>query len=751
MESRELIDPLGFIDSFFQAKLEANEGKLDCDDYGEHEAYEALLQRREFVEKIPYLNQTSLGRIPHNALVRYRGLVQDVYNEEYFTGVYEQKTVRKGSGSVVSSNLILSKYRDVIDEPQTTTTGDEVRVNDFESPKCRIMQRQSVLCVPIPGESDWVQEYCRNDDPLTTASASGSSSGGKKKRASEPSVSDETTNLKVQNSTADIENMNNAKPPPIPEDETSPSGSATKRVSFSGLPPDEPDCEGSGRSIDHPSFYTNEGGGNLCCLAKVYDHQEGESCVRLNDMIEVVGVYSLESANEDVTAASSSSSSSSTDAMDCYGSGGSTQIGVDGETEMLQWPASIAPRVHVLSFRKIEGSFPLVRTHAQSELFAQKGKVGGAMTIMPVTKSVPKLGAYCSESSGSGSMLIDSDTIFSARKAIVSALTKALMGDSLAAEYCLLSALCRVIGRHDDTVVGSLPLMLGVGSSWSSTTVGQLQQSLVAVFKTFMPRVTRLQADLASLNAVNFCPVKDYDRNIILPSPLQLGEGTALIVDETSMSEGRLSAQGVQSVRALSGVCQRQTLQAKFAYCDVTVRTDCPVLAFVRSSGNNYNDGNGGGGSDANFKSLFDNGTSVKIPLKIDTVYTAVEAPEDGDLAESGRMDMDEETPPRSEREQQRTALYWASVRLIDATMGESLIQKAESDFVAARTSSPSSSSSSSSSPSSGSSKMVDQGDFSRWLTVARLLAISEGSGVIEERHWLYMREMEAAREARLR
>ena len=87
-----------------------------------------------------------------------------------------------------------------------------------------------------------------------------------------------------------------------------------------------------------------------------------------------------------------------------------------------------------------------------------------------------------------------------------------------------------------------------------------------------MPRATRLQADLSSLNASQFSPVKDYERNLILPSPLQLGEGTALIVDETRMAEGTLSPQGVQSVRALSEVVQRQTLPARFAYCEVAVR-----------------------------------------------------------------------------------------------------------------------------------------------------------------------------------
>ena len=251
-----------------------------------------------------------------------------------------------------------------------------------------------------------------------------------------------------------------------------------------------------------------------------------------------------------------------------------------------------------------------------------------------------------------------------------------------------------------------------------------------------MPRATRLQADLSSLNASHFSPVKDYERNLILPSPLQLGEGTALIVDETRMAEGTLSPQGVQSVRALSEVVQRQTLPARFAYCEVAVRTDLPCVIFATAS------------SDGGCRSVFDGGHAVRIPLR--------SSPSDGSgSGPEGEVGMDTEEGEGEGglngdgvQATARNALYWASVRLVDATMGEALVRKAESDFVAARTAS--SSASSSSSEAGSGARMVDQTDFSRWLTIARLLAVSEGSAEIQERHWLAMRALEAAREKRL-
>ena len=118
---------------------------------------------------------------------------------------------------------------------------------------------------------------------------------------------------------------------------------------------------------------------------------------------------------------------------------------------------------------------------------------------------------------------------------------------------------------------------------------------------------------------------------------------------------------------------------------------------------------------------------------------------------EAARMDVEEaseieiEIQSGSTEERQRHALYWACARLAEATMGEALIRRAEADFISARASAAASSSS------SGEARMVDQADFSRWLTVARLLAASEGCAQMQERHWAAMRAMESAREERLR
>ena len=77
---------------------------------------------------------------------------------------------------------------------------------------------------------------------------------------------------------------------------------------------------------------------------------------------------------------------------------------------------------------------------------------------------------------------------------------------------------------------------------------------------------------------------------------------------------------------------------------------------------------------------------------------------------------------------------WWAGVRLLDVRMGPDLISTAENAFVAARQA----------------NSKLDQSDFSRWLTLARLLAVSTGSSEVLPQHWRRMQEIEAEREKRL-
>ncbi len=85
-------------------------------------------------------------------------------------------------------------------------------------------------------------------------------------------------------------------------------------------------------------------------------------------------------------------------------------------------------------------------------------------------------------------------------------------------------------------------------------------------------------------------------------SPLQLPRGCVLLIDELSLSEGKLTETGVKSLQALQGVLLEQVLRYDFEYCaNHPFPVDTPVV--VLSQG----------------KSLMGDAVAVRLPLVPDT------------------------------------------------------------------------------------------------------------------------------------
>jgi Mini-chromosome maintenance replisome factor len=54
-------------------------------DIGERDAFERLLdQDPAFANKVPVLCRRSVGKLLPNTLVRYRGIIQDIFDSEYY-------------------------------------------------------------------------------------------------------------------------------------------------------------------------------------------------------------------------------------------------------------------------------------------------------------------------------------------------------------------------------------------------------------------------------------------------------------------------------------------------------------------------------------------------------------------------------------------------------------------------------------------------------------------------------------------
>ena len=186
---------------------------------------------------------------------------------------------------------------------------------------------------------------------------------------------------------------------------------------------------------------------------------------------------------------------------------------------------------------------------------------------------------------------------------------------------------------------------------------------------------------------------------------MQLGNGTVLIIDETRMGEGALTETGTRSLSALKGVASQQLLPVSYPYYELNVPTDLPVLCVTSSSSGN---------------SIFGASNALRVVLQ---QRTAGSAPIIIDGSSCECIETDAEMLDRARA-------WWSSVRLTEVSMSESMAMEGINSFAAARQT----------------DMRLMQNDFHRWLTVSRLLAVSEGAAGITSRHWDAMRRLEKRR-----
>ena len=79
------------------------------------------------------------------------------------------------------------------------------------------------------------------------------------------------------------------------------------------------------------------------------------------------------------------------------------------------------------------------------------------------------------------------------------------------------------------------------------------------------------------LDTSNFVPVKDFEANRLVAGVLQLPTGTNLVVDETAMSDGQLTARGLQNLTAVGNLIRWQKLDYDFKYNSLEYETDVQV------------------------------------------------------------------------------------------------------------------------------------------------------------------------------
>jgi len=133
-----------------------------------------------------------------------------------------------------------------------------------------------------------------------------------------------------------------------------------------------------------------------------------------------------------------------------------------------------------------------------------------------------------------------------------------LQGDKLAAEFLLLSLVSSVVKRPvEDMAVGKITLALTQVASAAA---------LVEGLEHVVASLVKLEVSPKALCARGLEPVKNAATNRLDAGALQLADGTAVVIDETTLAEGALDAVGLRNVKALQRLATAQTVAYDFGY-----------------------------------------------------------------------------------------------------------------------------------------------------------------------------------------
>mmetsp|Transcript_125511 Transcript_125511/g.313561 ORF Transcript_125511/g.313561 Transcript_125511/m.313561 type:complete len:638 (-) Transcript_125511:285-2198(-) len=497
--------PLALIDALFDAS-NAAQGPPGAE-WGEREHFIRTLglEDEQNYAKIPCLNDQNLvENLPPFSLVRYRALVQDVFEPEIYISCLEEHDEGMPA-EPKPPRLVTTKYRESV-EP---APGREFR----ETSDNALSQRGACYCVPMPGESAWAREAAarwgttaKTPQPAKSAATSLTPAPSKKRAQPDEDVEmDDGIPGGVQCARAFRRGRTNA------------SQSASTTVSGA------PNADEFGLNLPLPWEERRGIGASTACIVKLYDNDA--EALRLSDTVEIVGILCInpEMANLEPS---------------------------QGEglwNDARQPSTALVPRLHAITVRKLPFFHPLV-------------------PFTPDWLTEARLAAaYQANLAAPGALA-------AARTAAVAQLKRQLGGDTLAAEYLLMLLVSRSFSKIGDKALGTWSLNL---SRWPQ---GLEVKNLSQAASELVPRAVHLSLNGPALNQQRWKPTKDFHANRLVSGQLQLAPGSLLVLDETELAEGQVSAQGVKALGAISTLVTDRILACDFAAFDAKVPLELSCL-----------------------------------------------------------------------------------------------------------------------------------------------------------------------------
>ncbi|KAI5625070.1 mini-chromosome maintenance complex-binding protein, partial [Silurus asotus] len=304
-------NPLGVVDGIFAQFSSSPDWEKKAVEY-----FKEKLKVNDAQSWVPSLNDVPLHYLKPNSLVKFRCMIQDMFDPEFFMGVYE--TVDPSTNAKV---LRCGKYKDVTDCGQV----------DFNSRKTVTSERQTFYCVPIPGESQWVKEIFAASSQARVVPST-SYTPNRHKRSYEEDEEMDTQNQQskeisgLQNVSNSHRNVDSKRlETEAPSQNTSPSHcSSTLDLNFP-LPGEK----------------------GPACMVKVYNEWDN---FKLNDMLEIFGILSVDPAlslvAEDKEASSFLDPTESMETVE--------------EQRAHSPPTSLVPRLHMLYAEPLQHNNPLL-------------------------------------------------------------------------------------------------------------------------------------------------------------------------------------------------------------------------------------------------------------------------------------------------------------------------------------------------------------------------------------------------------
>lgn len=450
---------------------------------------------------VPSLNDVPLHYLKPGGLVRFRCMIQDMFDPEFYMGVYE--TVDTGTNARA---LHLGKYRDVAD----CTPQQEV---DFHSGRTVTLERQTFYCVPVPGESTWVKEMYSSSSQARVC-ASTSFTPNRQKRGLEEE--EDLTRPPGRQHAGDFQEKCKRLETDRQEKR---QGTGTSRCS---------------QSLDLYFPLPEEKG--PACLVKVYENWDS---FKVNDVLEVYGVLSVEPALSALNEASDPMSSL-LDPEDC--------MDTLEEQRAHSPPTSLVPRIHAIVIQKLLHTNPLIPSSVGETEESKQG----------VSNFMSELSCVRAE--------------------LLGFLTHVLLGDGLAAEYLILHLISTVYARRDVLPLGKFSLNLS-----SCPRTGDYTQHFYRIMQHIVPASYYLPMTIENMNTKRFIPCKDYSANRLVSGLLQLPSHTLLVVDETVLEQGQLDTAGVRNLTALGNLITWQKVDYDFSYHQMEF--PCNINVLVASEG----------------------------------------------------------------------------------------------------------------------------------------------------------------------